>query len=214
MDLVGHSLGHAAAGSKAAACAGGIHHGILGFHIVQMRKVYALGLKHTGQLFKGKHKVHIAAHMAAAGFQLFGGAGAHKAHTRLRVGLFHHAGGEHHGGHGHGNVAGQLGEQGFGHHAPAGAAAGCHKALLGGHFLQKVLGFVHGAKVSANGNLHHILKAQLLHGGTQLGGVVQGRELVYKSGGDQSIHAVAALDALDQLEDLALVRNSAEGAAY
>ena len=74
------------------------------------------------------------------------------------------------------------------------------------------MGLVHRAQVGADGNLHHFAEAQLLQGSPQLGGGVEGGELVDKGGGHQGIDPVAAVEALDQLIDLALVGDGAEGA--
>lgn len=79
----------------------------------QQAGVHILGLDDTGQLFKGEHEVHIGADGAAGSFQLLCGAGSNEAHTGLGVLLLHHAGGEHHGGHGHGDVLARSGKAVF-----------------------------------------------------------------------------------------------------
>ena len=72
--------------------------------------------------------------------------------------------------------------------------------------------FVHGTQVGTNGNLHHIVEADGLQGGLELAGGSQTRELVDEGGSHQRVDAVAAVEALDQLIDLALVGNGTEGA--
>ena len=76
------------------------------------------------------------------------------------------------------------------------------------------MGLVHGAQVGTDGDLHDIVEADGLQGSLQLTGRSQRGELVDKGGSDQCIDAVAAVEALDQLIDLALVGNSAEGAIH
>ena len=214
LDLVGNGIGNAAGLCKAAACSrGGAECCLVLIHFQQI-DVQILALDDTGQLLKGQHKVHVRADRAAGSFQLLGGAGADEAHAGGGVFLLHHAGGEHHGGHGHGDVLGQSGEGGLCHHAPCRAAGGGHEVQLLGNFLQEVVGLVHGAQVSTDGDLHDIVEADGLQGSLQLAGGSQRGELVDKGGSNQSVDAVAAVEALDQLVDLALVGNSAEGAVH
>ena len=82
-----------------------------------------------------------------------------------------------------------------------------------GNLTHKVLGFFDGAQVGAHGNLEGVRKAQLTHGGLQLAHGQAG-ELAYKGGSHDGVYTVALTNALDQLEDLALVHNGAEGAVH
>src|SRR5699024_3011412 len=59
---------------------------------------------------------------------------------------------------------------------------------------------------------HRLAEAHLRQGGAQLLGGVQGGELVDEGRGHQGVDPVAAVEALDQLVDLALVGDGAEGA--
>jgi len=88
------------------------------------------------------------------------------------------------------------------------------KSSFPGTSSRKSWAFVHGAQVSTDGDLHDIVEADGLQGSLQLAGGSQRGELVDKGGSDQCIDAVAAVEALDQLIDLALVGNSAEGAQF
>ena len=151
---------------------------------------------------------------AAGSFQLFGGAGADKAHSGFGIFLFQHAGGKDHGGHSHGNIVCKVGEVLFRQHAPCRAAGSAHKRLFGRHFMQKVTCFIHGAEVSTDGNLHHIVKAQCLEGRADLAALCQLGELIDKGGSQQCIDTVAAVKALNQLIDLPLIGNGAEGTVY
>ncbi len=70
----------------------------------------------------------------------------------------------------------------------------------------------HGAQVSTDGNLHHVAEADGLQGGLQLAGGSQEGNWLIKAGATRAIDAVAAVEALDQLIDLALIGDGAEGA--
>lgn len=73
------------------------------------------------------------------------------------------------------------------------------------------MGFLHGAQVSADGNLYHVGKAKDPHGGLQLGGSSVGAVLSHKCGSHAGDDLFTTLDGLDQLEDLALVGVAAKG---
>ena len=106
------------------------------------------------------------------------------------------------------------GEQLFDHGMPRGAAGGRHVVLLFRHLFQKILGFLDGTQVSADGDLHHPVEAQLLHGGHELSGGHLAAELPDEGGGDNGNDAVAFQDGLDDLKDLPLVHNGAEGTGH
>ena len=106
------------------------------------------------------------------------------------------------------------GEQLFNHGMPRRAAGGRHVVLLFRHLFQKILGFLDGTQVSADGDLHHPVEAQLLHGGHELSGGHLAAELADKGGGDNGNDAVAFQDGLDDLKDLPLVHNGAEGTGH
>ena len=120
--------------------------------------------------------------------------------------------GQHHGGEGHRNVVCLVGQGLFGHDAPGRAAGGAHPFLFRRHLFQKVPGFLDGAQVGAHRHFVDPGKAHFLHGFLNLFRVDPGAELSHKGGSHGGDHLVAPLDGLDQLEDLALVGNGAEGA--
>ena len=212
LDLIGDSLGDAAGLCEAAACAGSMHQiDLIGIDL-EIGHIDVLGLDDAGQLLEGQHEVHIRADGAAGSLQLLGSAGSDEAHTGLGVGLLHHAGSEDHGGHGHGDVLGQIRESGLGHHAPCRAAGGSHEVQLAGHLFEEVVGLVHGAQVSADGDLDDVTEAQSLQRSLELAGRGQRRELVDEGRGDEGVDAVAAVKALNELVDLALVGDGTEGA--
>ena len=129
-----------------------------------------LGIEDARHLLKGKNKVHLAAHALAHGLQLLGGAGADEHHLAVGVVVLDEAGGQSHGGKGHGDAVGVVGEALLGHDGPGGAAGGAHEGQFVGDLPDKVLGLLGGAQVGADGHLKDIGKAQLLHGGAELAG--------------------------------------------
>ena len=126
--------------------------------------------------------------------------------------MLNQPGGERHGGQSHGDIGGKLGEELLGHHAPGGAAGSSHEGLLGGDLLEEVLGLLGGTHVGAHGNLDNLVKAHTAHSLAHLrrGDLVA--ELADKGGSHSGDHLVTTLDGLDELEDLALIGDSAEGA--
>ena len=74
------------------------------------------------------------------------------------------------------------------------------------------MGLLHGAKICANGHLHHVGKAQDAHGSLQLvgGGVLS--ELAHEGRGHTGDDLLFFLHGADDLEDLALVGDGGEGA--
>ena len=212
LDGVDNRLCDTAGGSKAAGVGTGAVEGILRV-VRQVGKVDSLGLKQTHQLLEGQDEVDLTADGTATGLQLLGGAGADKADTGVGLFLLDEAGGQDHGGHGHADALGLLGEQLLSHHAPRRAAGRTHERDLGGNLFHEVLCLVDGAQVGTDGDLGHIGKAQPTHGFLQLGGGHAG-ELVDEGGGNDGNDLVTALDGLDQLEDLALVGDGGEGAVH
>ena len=85
--------------------------------------------------------------------------------------------------------------------------------MLGGDFLHEILRLINGAQVGAHGDLRDVRKAQRTDGGAQLAGGQAG-ELVDERGSHDGNDPVAPLDGLDELEDLALVHDGAEGAVH
>ena len=128
--------------------------------------------------------------------------------------LLHHAGGDDHGGQRHGDIVLELREHGFGHHGPGGTAGCAHPCLLFRDLLQEVLGLLYRAQVRADGHFHHIGKAQDPHGGLQLGGCGVLAKLAHESGRHTGDDLFTAADGGDELENLALIRNGAEGAVH
>ena len=74
------------------------------------------------------------------------------------------------------------------------------------------MGLLHGAKVRADGNLHHVGKAQGAHGGLELGGRGVLAELAHEGRGHAGHHFLVLAHGVDDLEDLALVGDGGEGA--
>ncbi len=89
-----------------------------------------------------------------------------------------------------------------------------HEGKLIRHFPDKVNGLLGGAQVRADGHLEDVRKAQLLHGGAELAGSHLGSELAHKGGGYRGIDPLTRLDGPDDLEDLGLVGDGAEGAVH
>ena len=87
------------------------------------------------------------------------------------------------------------------------------KGILVGHLFHEVLRLIDGAQVGADGDLRHIGKAQLASWRPSAWrGSCSGPNWLTKAGATMAMTSVAALDGLDQLEDLALVDDGAEGA--
>ena len=126
--------------------------------------------------------------------------------------LLHHPRGNDHWGQGHGDIFLELGEELLCHHGPCGAAAGTHPVQLFRDFLQKVVGFLHCAEIRANGDLHHVSKAQRPHGGLQFGGGGLLAVLAHKSRRHAGNDLLVPPDGLNHLKDLALIRNGGKGA--
>ena len=175
-------------------------------------EVHFLGLEHALQFLEGQNEVDVGTDTAAAGLQLLGGAGTNEGDLSLGMLHLQHTGGQNHGRHSHGDVHSQLGELLLGHDRPCGAAGSSHEGLVLGNFTQEVLSFLNGAQVGADSDFHHIGEAQLLHSSGQTGGSGVGTKLAVEGGSNASDVAVTLLDGVDQLEDLALVGDSAEGA--
>src|SRR5699024_9380330 len=83
--------------------------------------------------------------------------------------------------------------------------------MLGGNFFHEILGLVDGAQVSTDSDFLYVREAQLAHTFLQFGGSHAG-ELVDKGRRHNRDDLVAALDRLNQLENLALIDDGAEGA--
>ena len=209
MDDVRHRGGDAAAHRKATAGGRALTQRMLLGDLVE---VDPLGLEHSHDLLKGQHEVNIAADGAPAGLKLLGAAGTDEGNFAVLVLLLEQTGGKDHRGEGHRDVGRKIGEELFRHDRPGGAAGGRHKGQLAGDLLDKVLRLIDGAQVGADRNLRHIGKAQQLHRSLEpLRGDLRA-ELADKGGGDCGVDPVAVLDRVDQLEDLALVRDGAERA--
>ena len=121
---------------------------------------------------------------------------------------------ERHGRERHRDAVGVLGELLLGHDRPRRAAARAHERNLGRHLLEEVLGLLHGAEVGAERHLLHAGEAQLLEGLAQLVDVALTAELTHERGRHLGDDLVAVGDGLDDLEDLTLVGNGAEGAVH
>ena len=211
MHQIGDGFGDAAGHGKAAPRAGSFVQVILFLHGI---KVDLFCLEHTLQFLKGQHEVHVGADVRPDGFQLFCGTRTHEDHLAAGEVLLDHPGGEHHGRQGHGNLAHFSGVQLLDHGVPSGATGGRHVVLLLRHLFQKILGFLDGTQVSADGDFHHPVEAQLLHGGHELSGGHLAAELPDEGGGDNGNDAVAFQDGLNDLKDLPLIHNGAEGAGH
>ena len=211
--MVRHGGGHAAYHRKAPAGAGALVKVLVLLVRLQGGKVHFLGLEHALELLKGEHEVHVGTDGAPGGLQLLGGAGAHKSYLGFRVVLLDQAGGEHHGGKGHGDIVGKLREQLLCHDAPGRAAGGGHEGLLLRHLLQKVLRLLYGTQVRAYRHFHRVGKAQDAHGLAQLGRCGP-LKLAHKGRSHYGDYLGTGLDGLDYLEYLALVGYGAEGAVH
>ena len=211
VDHLLHRLGHAAAGGKAYAGGTGL---VVGGQIGDLAEVDALGLEHSPQLLEGDDKIHITADTAAAGLQLFGGAGTDKDNTAPGTPALLQPRRQHHRRHGHGDIRRKAGELLFGHHGPGRTAGGRHKWLLLRHHTQKFLGLLHRAQIGAHGYLLQRGEPQLLHSGLDLPRRYIVSELAPECRCDHRHHLVAPTDGVDQLEQLALIHDRAEGAIH
>ena len=211
VDHVLHRLGHAAAGGEAHARRAGL---VVGGQVGDLGEVDVLGLKHAPQLLEGDDKVHVATDAAAAGLQLLGGAGADEHDAAAGTPPLLQPRRQHHGRHGHGDIRREAGELLLGHHRPRRAAGGGHERLLFRHHPQEFLRFLHRAQVGAHGDLLQRGEAQLLHGGLDLSRRHVVAELTPEGRRDHRHHLVALTDSVDQLEQLSLVHDGAEGAVH
>ena len=212
LDHVHHRLGHAAGHGEVAPVSGGVVDavGILR----QALQLDVLGVEDAGHLLKGEDEVHLAAHALAHGLQLLGGAGADEHDLAVGVVVLDEPGGEGHGGEGHGDAVGVVGEGLLGHDRPGRAAGGAHEGDLLRHLPDEVLRLLGGAQVGADGHLEDIGEAQGLHGGAELAGGDLGAELAHEGGGHGGVYPLAGLDGPDDLENLGLVGDGAEGAVH
>ena len=124
-----------------------------------------------------------------------------------------HARGEHHRREGDRDVLFKLGEELFDHVAPRRAAGRDHELVLFGHFLEKVRRLLDHAQVRADGDLIHVGKAETLECPAHPLRHALGAELPHERRRERDVHGGVALDGLNGLEDLALVRDRAERAA-
>ncbi len=213
LDGLHHGGGHASAHGEAPAHAGALVHLVLGIGL-ELGEVDVRRVEDAQHLLKGEDEVHVGADGPPVGLQLLGGAGPDEDHLGVRVVLLHHPGGDDHGGQGHGDVIRELGVELFRHDAPGGAAAGAHPGLLGRDLLQEVVGLLHGAEIGADGDLHHVVEAQHLHGGVELGGGGVLAELAHEGRGHAGDDLLIVPQGLADLIDLALVGDGAEGAVH
>ena len=213
LDGLHHGGGHAPAHGEAPAHAGALVHLVLRVG-PELGEVDVRRVEDAQHLLEGQDEVHVGADGPAVGLQLLGGAGPDEDHPGVRVVLLHHPGGNDHGGQGHGDIVGELGVEFLGHDAPGGAAAGAHPGLLGGDLLQEVVGLLHGAKVRADGHLHHVVEAQHLHGGVELGGGGVLAELAHEGRGHAGDDLLIVPQGLADLVNLALVGDGAKGAVH
>ena len=212
MDGVDDRLRHAAGVGKAARVAAGVG-GHLLLVLGRERLVHAFGREDAERLFKREHEVHVAAHALTPGLELFRVARTDEHDLAVRVVALDHARGEHHGRKGHGDVLFKLGEELFDHVAPRRAAGRDHELVLIRHFLEKVRRLLDHAQVRADGDLIHVGKAEPLERPAHPLRHALGTELSHERRRERNIHGGVALDGLNGLEDLALVRDRAERAA-
>ena len=85
--------------------------------------------------------------------------------------------------------------------------------MLFGHFLEKVRRLLDHAQVRADGDLIHVGKAETLERLAHPLGHALGAELPHERRRERDVYGSVALDGLNGLEDLALVRDGAERAA-
>ena len=212
LDNVDHCLGHAAAHGEAAPVGRGIVDAVR--VLLDGGQIHMLGRKDPRHLLKGEHEVHLAAHALAHGLQLLGRAGPDEHHLGVGMLVLDEAGGEGHGGEGHGDAVGVVGVELLGHDRPRRAAGRAHEGQLLRHLPDEVLRLLGGTEVGADGHLKDIGKAELLHGGAELAGGHLGAELAHEGGGHRGVNPLTGLDGPDDLEDLGLVGDGAEGAVY
>ena len=161
MNHILHRLGNASGSGKTHAEGRRL---IIGRHIRDIGEVDVLGLQHPPQLLKGQYKVHITADGAAAGLQLFGGAGSNESHLTAQFTFFLQSSRKHHGSHSHRDIRRGAGELLLSHHGPRRAAGGSHIRLHLRYMAHEFLRFLDGAQVCAYGDLLHGMEAQHLHG--------------------------------------------------
>ena len=182
--------------------------------VLQIGKFNVVRLENTHQLFKGDDEIDIAADVLPHCLQLFGSAWTDKDHAGVRVLFLDDAGSGYHRGHRVRNAVGNLRELLLCHHNPGRAAGGCQKRQLAGrHILDVLLGFLHRTDVRTAGNLIDVGKADFAQGSAHLFRRCQRTELTDERRSHLGNDLVAALDCLNQLENLGLVRNRAERAA-
>ena len=85
--------------------------------------------------------------------------------------------------------------------------------MLFGHFFEKVRRLLDHAQVRADGDLIHVGKAETLERTAHPLRHALGAELPHERRRERNVHGGVALDGLNGLEDLALVRDRAERAA-
>ena len=173
-------------------------------------EVDALCLEHAHDLFKRQNKIDLAAHARAHGFELFRAARPDERDLLAGVLLLAEARREHHGRERHGDAVRLLREELFCHICPA-RAAGCrHERLLSGDLLQKVLCLVERAEIRADGYLRHMAKAEHFHRGLELVRRHIRAELADKRGRNDRNDLFTAAQRLNELEQLALIRDRTE----
>ncbi len=173
-------------------------------------EVDALCLKHAHDLFKRQNKIDLTAHARAHGFELFSAARPDERDLLAGVLLLAEARREHHGRERHGDAVRLLREELFCHICPA-RAAGCrHERLLSGDLLQKVLCLVERAEIRADGYLRHMAKAEHFHRGLELVRRHIRAELADKRGRNDRNDLFTAAQRLNELEQLALIRDRTE----
>ena len=124
-----------------------------------------------------------------------------------------HARGKHHGREGDRDVLFKLREELFDHVTPRRAAGRDHELVLVGHFLKKVCRLLDHTQVCTDGDLIHVGKAEALERLAHPFRHALGAELPHERRRERNIHGGVALDGLNGLEDLALVRDRTERAA-
>ena len=201
---------HTAAGSKASSICTGTYQRL---SVRQRIKVYALCLKHTSHLFKGKYKVHIASDGFSACFQFLGSTWSHKNYLAFRFFLLDQPCCQYHRCQCHGNTVSLLWEHFLCHHRPGRTTGGSHKRNLCRNFFYEIFGFFNGTQICTNGYFPHILKPKCFKGFPDLC-ILKPFKLACNCRCNNGIYRITTFDRHNGLVYLTLINNGTKWTAY